>query len=145
MKFSAILLLALIGFAACQRNADLQKCVDDIQDSVGMIKSTAHDIQQHHYLQALHHIKQLVADVEDEHEVCANITIQDLEKYIYDHLPEKDKECITAAATFYLECKTIEKDIQAHNYADAIRQIKPAIEDAKAVEQKCENHTFMRM
>jgi hypothetical protein len=75
MKFSAILLLALIGFAACQRNADLQKCVDDIQDSVGMIKSTAHDIQQHHYLQALHHIKQLVADVEDEHEVCANITI----------------------------------------------------------------------
>lgn len=99
MKTVYFVLLALIATSFSKsQNGDIAQCVQDIQNSLEDIKTFAHDIRSHHYMQAIHEIIELVETVESEKEVCKDITKEEVIQYIFEHLPQDIKQCIADAA-----------------------------------------------
>lgn len=119
-------------------NGDVAQCVQDVQDSIHEIKAFAHDLRSHHYLQAVHDIKSFLEDLEDEKVVCEGITKEEIEKYIFEHLPADIKHCINDAAGLVIDAKTVKKDLHEHHYKEAFKMIKQMISDAHKCVEDCE-------
>ena len=129
------IILALIAMSKC---GDVQQCVNDIQESLTDIVDAAKEIRSHHYLQAIEHVIDLVKTIEDEKEVCSGITKQQIEQWVFDHLPKDIQDCINAAATVFIDGKAIKQDVEQGHWGKAIKMIKPLIHDAKTCAQTCE-------
>lgn len=136
MKF-IIAALLLVSFVAAQRPpTDIEKCVNDLKQSVSLIKEIEQDFKNDPS-KAIPAIEKLVLYYENGKKTCSKVTKEELAKFIWENLSKAQQDCITGAFGVYSFVQEFKEDVEAKKYAEALKDAGETLEAAEKTKEVC--------
>lgn len=115
-----------------------QICVGKIVSSLAALEATIEDIQAKAIKDGLIHVLELVQLVEGAEDQCQNVTEQEFNKYMEEHLPQQFQVCITNAKTSYTNLRLIKTYIDQKKYGAVINAAKFVVPQIKETLKTCD-------
>ena len=138
MKVSFIAILLLAGSLLAQFPAgSVEACALAVKADSGLVTKLVEDVKSGNIYQIFEDVMRGKGLLDQTKAACQGLDIKDILMYVYAHLNQKQKDCVTEVLGVVFAGQSVIADFQAHNWDELASDIQVIVSSIEGVREKC--------
>ena len=143
MKVSFIAILLLAGSLLAQFPAgSVEACALAVKADSGLVTKLVEDVKSGNTFQILEDVIKGKGLLDQTKAACQGFDIKDILMYVYAHLNQEQKDCVTEVLGVVFAGQSIIADFQAKNWEEIVSDLQVIVSSIEGVREKCAPETI---
>lgn len=139
MKFAIFALLLILESISCQAvRGTVENCVTAVQADVTLINKIIKDVKAGDQISILLDLLTAKQRITKTKDTCTGLDIKDVLTYVYAHLSQAQKDCITEVFGLVFSVQSVIADAKEQNWSDLISDVQTLISGVDGIKDKCQ-------